>query len=322
MKIDQEFKSLIPALTNDEYKQLEENIIKEGCRDALVTWNDILIDGNNRYEICTKNNIPFKTVVREFESKDAAKQWIILNQLGRRNLSKYDKSILALQYKPVFEAKAKENQLSSLKQNTVLTNLSKRGDKEKTPINTRKEIAKIAGISEGTINKVEKIEKHASPEIIEQVKAGELTINGAYILTISAIETKRKNEENQKNYEESLKIEKQEREEKQRIQELEASLPENAVLLNKFRKPEETHIFGITDFNNLTEEQFNKCLIHAKKYKDAICKMTDLYTELDSLRAWEAVIYDKKELNIWLDSISQVMQKTSTIQNYLKGVKK
>ena len=315
MNIDQEFKSLIPPLTNEEYEQLEQNIINEGCRDALVTWNDTLVDGHNRYEICTKNNIPFITTSREFGSTDEVKKWIILNQFGRRNLNNYDRSILALQLKPIIHVKAKENQIR--KSESVMQKSA-----EQNPITTRDELAKIAGVSHDTIHKVEVIENQGTNDIKKQVKSGGLTINGAYILTKSAQESKIKNEENQKNYEESLKIEKQEREEKQRIQELEASLPENAVLLNKFRKPEETHIFGITDFNNLTEEQFDKCLIHAKKYKDAICKMTDLYTELDSLRAWEAVLCNNDELSMWLDSISQVMQKTSTIQNYLKGVKK
>ena len=53
IKIDKEFKELIPALSVDEKTALEENIKKEGCRDALVLWGETLIDGHNRYEICS-----------------------------------------------------------------------------------------------------------------------------------------------------------------------------------------------------------------------------------------------------------------------------
>ena len=60
LKIDPEFKSLIPPLTPDERAGLEASILTEGCRDALIVWGDILIDGHNRYEICTKHNIPYK----------------------------------------------------------------------------------------------------------------------------------------------------------------------------------------------------------------------------------------------------------------------
>ena len=67
MTVDSEFKNLIPPLSPEERQGLESSLLKEGCRDALVLWGDILIDGHNRYEICTKHNIPYKTVQREFE---------------------------------------------------------------------------------------------------------------------------------------------------------------------------------------------------------------------------------------------------------------
>jgi len=57
-KIDAEFASLIPPLSADEYMQLEANLIVEGCRDPLVVWGEILIDGHNRLQICTKHNMP------------------------------------------------------------------------------------------------------------------------------------------------------------------------------------------------------------------------------------------------------------------------
>lgn len=101
--------------------------MKEGCRDALVLWGDILIDGHNRYEICTKHNIPYKTVQKEFGSREAVIEWIILNRFGRRNLPAHERARLALRLKPVIAEKAKAQQLSSLKQgNAVPQNSAKR----------------------------------------------------------------------------------------------------------------------------------------------------------------------------------------------------
>jgi hypothetical protein len=51
IKINEDFKRLIPALTQEEYKQLEDNILKEGIREKIITWNGYIIDGHNRYEI-------------------------------------------------------------------------------------------------------------------------------------------------------------------------------------------------------------------------------------------------------------------------------
>lgn len=172
--IDKEFKSLIPALTDDEYKGLEESILKEGCRDSLVLWGDTLVDGHNRYEICTKHGIAFETVQKDFDNRDDAIQWIILNQFGRRNLPMYERARLALRLKPVIAEKAKENQLSTLKQNKTVS------QKSVERIDTQKELAKVAGVSHDTIAKVEKIEKTASPEVKAKLQSGDMSINQAY----------------------------------------------------------------------------------------------------------------------------------------------
>ena len=85
--IDEEFKSLLPKLDKETLKLLEENILENGCRDSLVLWNGILIDGHNRYAICTKHDIPFNTISKEFSSREDALIWIINTQVSRRNLS-------------------------------------------------------------------------------------------------------------------------------------------------------------------------------------------------------------------------------------------
>ena len=177
LTIDPEFQNLIPKLTTDEYNLLEESILADGCRDALVVWNGIIIDGHNRYDICTKHDLPYQTTPIIFDSKDEAKIWIIRNQFGRRNLSMFQRSELGLELKPLIEAKAKENQTLSqgrgIKGSENSPNLIE-------PIDTRKEIAKIAGVSDNTIARVEKIMEQSSPEIIQSIRDGNLTINKAY----------------------------------------------------------------------------------------------------------------------------------------------
>ena len=111
--IDKEFESLIPPLSAEEFQQLEENCLRDGIRDALIVWeqdgNDILIDGHNRFRIVGKHpTIQFNIKRMQFADRNEAIRWIILNQFGRRNLSAYDRSILALKLKPVIAEKAKE----------------------------------------------------------------------------------------------------------------------------------------------------------------------------------------------------------------------
>ena len=49
LQIDDEFRDLLSPLTEGEYKDLEQSILDEGCREAIVLWGDIIIDGHNRY---------------------------------------------------------------------------------------------------------------------------------------------------------------------------------------------------------------------------------------------------------------------------------
>lgn len=87
LKIDDQFKSLIPPISFDESQDLEASIKKDGCRDSLVTWRGYILDGHNRYRICQMYGIEFKTTEMLFSDRDEAKIWIIKNQLGRRNLT-------------------------------------------------------------------------------------------------------------------------------------------------------------------------------------------------------------------------------------------
>jgi len=99
IQIDAEFAALIPPLSSEERQQLEENIIEHGgARDPIVVWSSkgtlTLLDGHNRYEICTRLGLPFDVHELRFKSRDEAEDWIDRNQLGRRNLDARQMSLL------------------------------------------------------------------------------------------------------------------------------------------------------------------------------------------------------------------------------------
>ena len=112
--VDDEFKKLIPPLTGEERKGLEESILKEGCRDALILWGNTLIDGHNRYEICTKHNIPFKTIQKDFKSRDEAFLYMIDNQKSRRNLTAFAKGTLESKAIEIFNKNVKHKKIINI----------------------------------------------------------------------------------------------------------------------------------------------------------------------------------------------------------------
>lgn len=171
LHVNEELKAYIDPLQDDELAALEASIVAEGCRHPVIAWDDILIDGHNRYAICHKHGIAFTVESRTFADLDEAKLWMIDNQLARRNVSDYQRGVLALRKKGILAERAKQGQG---RRTDLLTNLSK-GD----AANTRKEIADIAGLSEGTIAKIEKIEAQAVPAVVAAARAKEISINAA-----------------------------------------------------------------------------------------------------------------------------------------------
>lgn len=171
IQIDSEFQALIPPLSAEERAQLEANIVADGCRDPLVVWGDTLIDGHNRYEICTRLGLPFEVVQKSLDGRPQARMWIRSNQYGRRNLSSFVRAELALGDKADIAEIAKSQQG---KRNDISPTLAE-GFK---PVDTREEVSKRAGISHGSLDKVEAIKaSNPQPEILSAVRSGEVSIN-------------------------------------------------------------------------------------------------------------------------------------------------
>jgi len=176
--IDPELRDLLPPITDEEREALTADILKNGCYSPMICMEDMkLVDGHHRYDICTGYDIPYRMVVLDFEDKLDAKEWMVNTQKGRRNLTKYQLGQIALKLKPEIEVRAKEKQLSKLKQGPVFQTSEKR---EEPIINTTKEIADSVGISHDTMNKVIQIEEHAPAPIKEALEKSDISVNQAY----------------------------------------------------------------------------------------------------------------------------------------------
>ncbi len=178
MKIKEEFKKLIPPLTAEEFKQLEDNCLAEGIREKIITWNGFIIDGHNRFEISERWNLDYQTESKHFANEEAVKEWMILNQFGRRNLSNYQRSVLALELEDVFSKKAKENLKVYSGNQYTSGGLSTSTKVQK--VDARKELSKIADVGNNTIAKVKKIQAKATEEVKAKLSTGEVSINAAY----------------------------------------------------------------------------------------------------------------------------------------------
>lgn len=180
LTIDQEFEAFIPPLDAMDYARLKANILADGCREPISVWNGTILDGHNRYRICTENGIPFSTIeISSVHTRAEAFVWMYENQLGRRNLEPFMRAEMSLKVKPYIEERARERSRANLKQNAGSTEVQNSAPREKEG-KTVEKLAEKANVSRNTIQRVEKILEKAEPEVIEKARAGEISINQAY----------------------------------------------------------------------------------------------------------------------------------------------
>ena len=171
LKIDPEFQSQIPPLTNDEFKQLEENILKEGkLISPLIVWNNTLVDGHNRYAILQKHpEIYFSTMPLPFESREEVLAWICKNQLGRRNLTPGQKLFLiGKQYEA--EKSAHGESRKELHDENGRFHRSCQTDNSGETMKTCERIAEENGVSTATVLRASKYMKGV--EIADELMPG------------------------------------------------------------------------------------------------------------------------------------------------------
>ena len=178
IEIKEEFKKLIPALTVEEFKQLEENILKDGIRDSIVLWNNFIIDGHNRYQIAMKHELQFNCIDMEFEEEHQVIDWMILNQLGKRNITNEQRSyLIGKRYENEKQKQGTRNDLT-LEQNVPM-------------LSTAEKIAQEVGVSHMQVKRDEQFAQgidKMSEELKQQVLQGNSNINKSDIQLISKAE--------------------------------------------------------------------------------------------------------------------------------------
>ena len=202
LDIDAEFKNLIRPLRKEESMQLELNLVVGGCRDPIITWNNTIIDGHNRYEICNRLHIPYSIQQIEFESRESAVIWICSNQLGRRNITEETrKYLIGRQYEAEkligCQKNAKgHNQYTTspdIELEDSLDDLASPDQKESNQ-RTAWRLGEKYHISSGTVQKYAKYSQaldaiaEKNPELIPQILSGNYKISHENIIALSTMD--------------------------------------------------------------------------------------------------------------------------------------
>lgn len=188
--VNEELKAYIDPLTPEEHDALERSILAEGCRDALVLWGDVLVDGHNRYGICQKHGLPFQTVQNtRFQSMEDVHLWMIDQHLGRRSVSDFQRGVLALRKREIVAERRARAAAAFVAGNAEAQTQPEESSATAAPaaasvappedLSSREAIARAARLSSSQVVMIEKIQKQAAPELVAAVKSGTISLNAA-----------------------------------------------------------------------------------------------------------------------------------------------
>ena len=200
LRIDPEFQNKIPPLTEDEFRQLEENIMDAGeVYDPITVWNDTIVDGHNRYKVVLMHpGIRWRVREVRFEDKWEAFDWMYKNQLGRRNLTDEQKMFLI--------GKLYESRKHTHGGQIGNQNASKRTDQNDKSVYDNKQgwvvnqIAAEQGVSSATVKRSEAYAKgieairEREPELADSILKAEKKVPKIAVIEVAKAEPEDRDE--------------------------------------------------------------------------------------------------------------------------------
>lgn len=191
LSINPEFESIIPPLTDEEFKQLEENIVAEGeVFTPIFTWQGFIIDGHHRYKIIQKHpSVRYSIREKEFDNVYEVLSWICNNQLGRRNLSEIQRTILiGRRYDAEKKAHGAVDGFRGNQHSVVSPQIE---DLPQTKNKTAEKMAEEMGISKSSIERAASFVKgldaaeEVLPGIEQEIISGTITPTKQEVIAIS-----------------------------------------------------------------------------------------------------------------------------------------
>lgn len=198
IQIDEELADLLPKLSEDDSSSLTQSLLDNGFDQKfgrIKVWfpedNDgtgYIVDGHNRYKICSKNGIELSDYCFEpvfFDSKEDVIKWMLENQLARRNLQTIQRIAIAEKYRPIFEKQAKERQSEYHgnqydKKREVPQNFVEVQNRKKQDNETNAKLAKMADVNRETYRQAKRVLDSDNEEVKRRVLSGKTSISAGY----------------------------------------------------------------------------------------------------------------------------------------------
>lgn len=177
LNIDPKFRDKIPPLTEDEFNQLRDNILEDGeVYEPIITWNNTIIDGHNRWRVICENwellKDKYRIKAMDFADEWEASEWMYKKQLGRRNLTDEEREYMIGKMNEAAVKIASRNEKGQFSPRSQSGNTAKPGERVVDVI------AKELGVGTRTVSRAANFAKsidairEVSPEVADKIMSG------------------------------------------------------------------------------------------------------------------------------------------------------
>jgi hypothetical protein len=145
-------------------------------RTPLVTTHEqVILDGYAEWDLARVQGRPTVSCIEYELGEEEALRWLLRNHLRSNGLNNFSRILLALDLEPSLQGKAQSNQRAGgqNKDSSTLT--------EAVKVDVRAEIATAAGVSTGNVTKAKQLIAAASPDLLQAVRLGEISIHRAWL---------------------------------------------------------------------------------------------------------------------------------------------
>lgn len=157
-----EYANLFPMMAESDLMRLAEDIKEKGQSDAIITYQGEVLDGRNRFKACGINSIAPRF---EEYSGDDPLGFVISHNLHRRHLTESQRGMIAAK-------------IATMKQGDNQYQGSPIGEPSISR-QDRAEAASQLNVGTSTLDRARRVQKMGTPELVEAVESGEVTVNAA-----------------------------------------------------------------------------------------------------------------------------------------------
>jgi len=148
--------NIFPMMTGDDYREFAQDIATEGVREPITVYEGQILDGRNRYAACLELGI---TPPQRWYEGDNPLAYVISLNLKRRHLSESQRGMIAARLANTPPHRPESGSID--------------------PLITQPAAAELMSVSVPTVKRAKHVIKHGTPELIEAVDAGAITVNKA-----------------------------------------------------------------------------------------------------------------------------------------------